>query len=92
MKQTIYDPPEGWRYGFPKPYKPLTGEELRDTLKRDGYPEELMDIADRATRFWEEERVEASPASPGDDRKGNRPKARGVRGRSKARFVEGCIC
>lgn len=53
MKQLIYDPPEGWRYGFPKPYKPLTGEELQDTLRRDGYPEHMIEIADRATRFWE---------------------------------------
>lgn len=38
----IYDPPEEWRYGFPKAYKPLPGEELEDTLRRDGYPEELI--------------------------------------------------
>ena len=55
MKQMIYDPPEGWRYGFPKPYLPLTGETFRDTLKRDGYPEHLMEVADMATRFWEEQ-------------------------------------
>lgn len=55
MKQTIYDPPSGWAYGFPKPYKPLTGESFRDTLKRDGYPEALMDIADKYTRFWEDQ-------------------------------------
>ena len=35
----IYDPPAGWRYGFPKPYNPLPGESLADTLRRDGYPE-----------------------------------------------------
>ena len=34
----VYDPPEGWRYGFPKLYRPLEGESLRDTLIRDGYP------------------------------------------------------
>lgn len=37
----IYDPPSGWRFGFPKPYKPLENESLIDTLIRDGYPEKL---------------------------------------------------
>ncbi|HET9285751.1 MAG TPA: hypothetical protein VFR24_27690 [Candidatus Angelobacter sp.] len=35
----LYDPPSGWKYGFPKEYKPLKGESLEDTLRRDGYPE-----------------------------------------------------
>lgn len=35
----MYDPPSGWKYGFPRPYKPLPGETLADTLRRDGYPE-----------------------------------------------------
>lgn len=34
----LYDPPSGWKYGFPKPYLPRHGETLRDTLLRDGYP------------------------------------------------------
>lgn len=38
----LYDPPSGWKYGFPKPYRPRISngkvEELRDTLIRDGYP------------------------------------------------------
>lgn len=35
----LYDPPSGWRYGFPKPYKPLTPDEpVEVTLVRDGYP------------------------------------------------------
>lgn len=37
----LYDPPSGWRYGFPKPYRPIEGETLTDTLIRDGYPEHL---------------------------------------------------
>lgn len=37
--KTLYDPPGGWRYGFPKPYKPLPGETVEQTLRRDGYPE-----------------------------------------------------
>lgn len=39
----LYDPPGGWRYGFPKPYRPLPGEELADTLLRDGYPQHEID-------------------------------------------------
>jgi len=47
-----YDPPSGWKYGFPKIYKPLRGETLEDTLRRDGYPESLMSLAKTSTRFW----------------------------------------
>ena len=39
----LYDPPSGWRYGFPKPYRPLEGETLEDTLLRDGYPQREID-------------------------------------------------
>ena len=39
----LYDPPSGWQYGFPKPYKPLKGESIEDTLRRDGYPEHLLE-------------------------------------------------
>lgn len=38
----LYDPPSGWMYGFPKPYKPLEGESLAQTLIRDGYPPALL--------------------------------------------------
>lgn len=34
----LYDPPSGWRYGFPREYRPLPGETLEQTLLRDGYP------------------------------------------------------
>lgn len=41
----MYDPPSGWKYGFPKPYKPLPNESLAETLLRDGYPQhELKQI------------------------------------------------
>ncbi len=51
----IYDPPAGWRYGFPRQYKPLPGEKLADTLRRDGYPEkEDPDFAANHCRFWEQ--------------------------------------
>lgn len=39
----IYDPPSGWRYGFPKPYKPNDNETIEQTLLRDGYPQEEID-------------------------------------------------
>jgi len=35
--------PAGWRYGFPKPYKPEPNEALEQTLLRDGYPQSLID-------------------------------------------------
>lgn len=48
----MYDPPSGWKYGFPKPYKPLPGEPLADTLLRDGYPKRLIEQGmDKYCRF-----------------------------------------
>lgn len=40
---TLYDPPGGWQYGFPKPYNPRPGESLAETLLRDGYPQREID-------------------------------------------------
>lgn len=54
MKVTIYDPPKGWLFGFPREYKPLPGEKLEDTLRRDGYPAELLELATWC-RFWEKD-------------------------------------
>ena len=48
----MYDPPGGWKYGFPKQYKPLPGEKFEDTLRRDGYPEEDIELAAKYSRFW----------------------------------------
>jgi len=42
-KTLLYDPPLGWKYGFPRPYLPLEGESLEDTLLRDGYPQHEID-------------------------------------------------
>lgn len=52
---TIYDPPSGWRYGFPREYKPLPGETLEQTLLRDGYPQREIDACGDQlyARFWE---------------------------------------
>ena len=56
----MYDPPAGWMYGFPKPYKPFPGESLRETLLRDGYPiEELVRLGENLyVRFYETEVME----------------------------------
>ena len=54
----MYDPPSGWRYGFPKEYSPLPNETMTDTLLRDGYPSSeitqwmMPDGGVRYTRFW----------------------------------------
>jgi hypothetical protein len=40
-RNLYYDPPSGWRYGFPKPYRPLLNETISETLIRDGYPADL---------------------------------------------------
>lgn len=58
----MYDPPEGWKYGFPKQFNPLPGESIEDTLRRDGYPEELIALGwGKYTRMWgiSEEEFEA---------------------------------
>jgi len=39
----FYDPPSGWRYGFPKVYEPHPWETLAETLLRDGYPQKEID-------------------------------------------------
>lgn len=50
----IYDPPAGWRYGFPREYKPLPGESVEETLLRDGYPQKEIDLGGAEhVRFWE---------------------------------------
>lgn len=50
----IYDPPSGWRYGFPKVYQPQPGESIADTLLRDGYPQHEIDNGGSDhVRFWE---------------------------------------
>lgn len=60
MKITVYDPPSGWQYGFPREYKPLDGECLADTLKRDGYPQTEIDQGGADyVRFWETDVPEA---------------------------------
>lgn len=47
----VYDPPSGWMHGFPKEYRPLKGETLKETLIRDGYPPEEAGVGSRHYRF-----------------------------------------
>lgn len=47
----MYDPPTGWMYGFPRPYKPLPGESLAETLVRDGYPVKDAALGAKHCRF-----------------------------------------
>ena len=53
MKQTVYDPPSGWKYGFPK-VKP-DGVDLGEWLLAEGYPPDMIPLALKYTRTWEEE-------------------------------------
>ena len=55
----MYDPPLGWKYGFPKEYKPYPADTIEETLVRDGYPQEMIDkIGDHLhVRFWETEKI-----------------------------------
>lgn len=59
MKRLIVDPPSGWMYGFPKPYP--DGVQLGDDeafcawLLKEGYPEEMLDLAVNHSRYWEHE-------------------------------------
>lgn len=46
-----YDPPSGWRYGFPRAYTPLPNEALADTLIRDGYPARDAEFGAKHCRF-----------------------------------------
>ena len=53
VPETMYDPPFGWRYDFPKEYKPLPDETLAETLLRDGYPQKEIDAGgNKYVRFF----------------------------------------
>jgi hypothetical protein len=58
MKQLMIDPPEGWRYGFPKPVHPefhtLGADfDLARWLISEGYPEKDIDLALKHSRYLE---------------------------------------
>ena len=49
-----YDPPEGWRFGFPKSWPKgleTSAENLTKQLRADGYPEIAIPVALGHTRF-----------------------------------------
>lgn len=56
MTQEMWiDPPEGWRYGFPKrvPAGYLKSETLmRMWLQQEGYPEKDISLALNYSRYW----------------------------------------
>jgi hypothetical protein len=39
------DPPNGWRYGFPKEYDPYRDPPIREWLVSQGYPQSEIDQA-----------------------------------------------
>lgn len=53
VKWKFFDPPSGWRHGFPRLVKSdATPEHLRELLIKQGYPEEDIDFALRYSRYW----------------------------------------
>lgn len=53
--QLVFDPPEGWKYGFPKliPSGYLGNESLmRIWLQSNGYPSDKIDFALKHYRIW----------------------------------------
>lgn len=65
-QEMMYDPPTGWRYGFPKIYRPVEGETIEDTLERDGYPRAMADdFGGKHCRFWHVEE-QAKPSRSWD--------------------------
>jgi hypothetical protein len=52
--KTMIDPPEGWRYGFPKSWDSGVDGDLREFLLQNGYPEKDVDFALKHIRMWPE--------------------------------------
>jgi hypothetical protein len=56
MKHIMCDPPEGWKYGFPAlmPIDALRDDvAFRAYLRSRRYPEDLIPMAEKYSRFWE---------------------------------------
>lgn len=51
--RTLIDPPDGWRYGFPKrlPNHITTQSSLREWLEKEGYPSNDLDFAMEHSRY-----------------------------------------
>jgi hypothetical protein len=56
---TMVDPPEGWRFGFPKELDETTT--FRKFLLNNGYPRSMLELAERYSRYWN--KVEDEEAS-----------------------------
>jgi hypothetical protein len=58
-KVIMYDPPEGWKYGFPKPIPQHVWDDktIMKWIVEEGYPEWLIAKYDNHfySRYWEEE-------------------------------------
>ena len=54
MNKIWVDPPEGWKFGFPAIFDPVTDGKMRDWIVRKGYP--LLKIKEYgdswAVRCW----------------------------------------
>lgn len=51
----VIDPPEGWKYGFPKSLPEtyhLPDFNLKEWLLEQGYPEDMLDLALKYSRYW----------------------------------------
>ena len=58
MKMMMIDPPEGWRYGFPREFDPKEGQSVEDWFIEKGYPESLISKGWlKWCRSWETETV-----------------------------------
>lgn len=54
MKKII-DPPQGWLYGFPRPYDETLDAPMREFLIQHGYPEKDVEFALQHMRWWVDE-------------------------------------
>lgn len=55
----MVDPPNGWKYGFPRPYNDKTDGPFKDFLIKNGYPEKHATWASEHTRSWTEPHIDA---------------------------------
>ena len=65
MQITYIDPPEGWKYGFPRLLPECvkgSGAALATWLEEQGYPRELLGVALQYSRYWTEEIEDAGTA------------------------------
>ena len=54
-KRIMIDPPQGWRWGFPREYDQSRDGDIREFLRKAGYPEQDLDFALSYMRSWETE-------------------------------------